>query len=350
MTRRLPLLAVLAAALLLPLACGGDGTASRAGGVDPSGGAFPVRIRHAFGTTTVAAAPARVVTWGWASADAAIAVGVAPVAIPYEEYGGDGDGVLPWIRERLGRDRERLPAVLPNTEEVPFEAIARARPDLILAPYSGISEAEYRTLSDIAPTVAYPGEAWATPWRRTIEIVGRALGREARARSVLATIDRKIADAAAAHPELAGVSVANVWDNAGTFYVYKQADPRVGFTLDLGTKLAPSVASLEGDDAETFYFTLSHERLGELSSDLLVAYADTAEDARRFLDSAPARLMDQVRGGDVAVLVGPARIASVSPPTALSLPWGLDEYVTTLSRVVRDGGPVLSSTVAPARS
>jgi iron complex transport system substrate-binding protein len=342
MARRVPLTVLLLLALAVPLACGSDGTSS--GSPAPtSSDAFPVEVRHAFGTTTVDTAPARVVTWGWASADAAIAVGVVPVAIPFEPYGGDRDGVLPWIRERLRQDDESVPTVLPNTEEVPFEAIAKARPDLILAPYSGISEAEYDTLSDIAPTVAYPGEAWATPWRETIEIVGRALGREARARSVIEAIDRDVADAAAEHPELAGVSVANVWDDAGKFYVYKPADPRVGFTLDLGPELAPSVTELEGADAETFFYTLSHERIGELGSDLLVAYADTPAAARRFLDSAPAKLMDQVRRGDVAFIVGPARIASVSPPTALSLPWGLDEYVATLAQVVRDGGPVLSS-------
>ena len=44
--------------------------------------------------------------------------------------------------------------------------------------------------------------------------------------------------------------------------------------------------------------------------------------------------MPQVTSGAVASLVGAEFIASVSPPTALSLPWGLDEVVTQLATAV----------------
>ena len=54
-----------------------------------------------------------------------------------------------------------------------------------------------------------------------------------------------------------------VWDSAGTFYVYKPADPRVEFTLDLGLVSAPSVDALATDES-TFFSTLSYERLAEL--------------------------------------------------------------------------------------
>jgi iron complex transport system substrate-binding protein len=309
-------------------------TASGAGTTSASGGAtdpFPVTLTHAFGETTIAAEPARVVTWGWGSADAAIAMGVVPVAIPFQEYGGDAEGVLPWIREAVTAEGGTLPTILPNTPDAPpFEAIAAARPDLILAPYSGITESDYGLLTAIAPTVAYPGEAWATPWRETIEIVGSALGRSAAAQQVLADIDAEIDAAAAAHPELAGKSVAMIWDVAGTLYVYRSADPRVEFTLDLGLVNAPSVDALANGD-QTFYYTLSYEQLGQLTSDLIVSYADTPELSQAFLTSAPAQLLEQVRTGAVAEVIGTEFIASVSPPTALSLTWGLDTYVAALA-------------------
>jgi iron complex transport system substrate-binding protein len=41
--------------------------------------------------------------------------------------------------------------------------------------------------------------------------------------------------------------------------------------------------------------------------------------------------MGQVRDGTVAQITGTEFISAVSPPTALSLPWGLDEYVSVLS-------------------
>ena len=296
--------------------------------------AFPVTITHAFGETEITEPPERVVTWGWGSADAAIALGVVPVAIPFQEYGGDEQGVLPWIREALEEQGAELPEILPNTEEAPVEAIAAAEPDLILAAYSGLTEEEYELLSDIAPVVAYPEEAWSTPWRDLIEIVGTALGRRDEAAALLDEIDAELAAQAEAHPELAGKTVAMVWDTGDTFYVYKEADARVEFALALGLEVAPAVRELETDES-TFYFTLSHERLGELESDILVAFADTQEEMDRFLSSAPAQLMPQVREGRVAQMIGTEFIASVSPPTALSVTWGLDDYVAELSEAAQ---------------
>lgn len=58
-------------------------------------------IEHAVGTTEIPEAPERVVTWGWGSMDAAIALGVVPVAMPFQSYGGDDEGVLAWVRERI---------------------------------------------------------------------------------------------------------------------------------------------------------------------------------------------------------------------------------------------------------
>src|SRR5690606_29324462 len=84
-------------------------------------------------------------------------------------------------------------------------------------------------------------------------------------------------------------------------------------------------------DESSFYFTLSHERLGELDSDLLVAFADTREQMDQFLDSAPAQLMSQVREGRVARMVGTEFIAAVPPPTGPSGARGLALYVAELS-------------------
>ena len=39
--------------------------------------------------------------------------------------------------------------VLPETQEAPIEAIAAARPDLIIAVYSGITEAEYEQATEL---------------------------------------------------------------------------------------------------------------------------------------------------------------------------------------------------------
>ncbi|MBN4925347.1 iron-siderophore ABC transporter substrate-binding protein [Hoyosella rhizosphaerae] len=322
-------ISVLLGTLMLSTACGTNGGTGDEQAASASGD-FPRTIEHAFGETVIPTDPTRVVAWGWGSADAAIALGVTPVAMAHQSYGGDDEGVLPWVREALADSGEATPAILPAGTDVPFEAIAAAEPDLILAVYSGITESEYELLSEIAPTIAYPDAPWSTPWRDTIRIVGDALGRVPEATQLLADIDAEVAEKAEAHPELAGKSVALVWDTADALYVYKPADSRVAFTLDLGLVNPDSVDELSNGDS-TFYFTLSRENLGELTSDILVTYADSEQQSTEFLESPAAQLMDQVRRGTVAEVIGTEFIAAVSPPTALSLTWGLDDYVALLS-------------------
>lgn len=329
---------ILAALILVAIgvtACGDGSGEEGSATTAESAAAFPVTIPHAFGETTIEEAPERVVTLGWGSTDAAIALGTVPVAIPFESYGADEDGVLPWIRQALEDRGEPIPTVLPDSpDDPPYEEIAAAEPDVILAPLSGITKKQYELLSQIAPTVAYPGEPWVTPWQEVIEIVGSALGASEQADALLAGIDAQLAEQAAAHPELAGKTVAMVWDADGTFYVYKSADARVAATEALGLVSAPSVEELaEGD--ESFYYTLSYEKLDRLTSDILVSFADSEELSDRFLSSAPAKTMSQVREDRVAEVIGPEFVASVSPPTALSLTWGLDEYTDILADAAR---------------
>lgn len=335
--RRAALLAGPAAALALLLSACGAGTASPSPGPAAGGGsepadaaAFPVSIEHALGTTVVPDAPERVVTWGWGSTEAALALGVTPVAMAAQTYAGDDEGVLPWVREHVEAAGEELPVVLPDSQEPPLEAIAAAAPDLIVAPYSGLTQSEYDLLEAIAPTLAYPDQPWATPWRDTVTLTGTALGLGDEAEQLVADLDAEVAAVAVEHPELAGSSVAVTFPSPDTVYVYKPADARVDFLLDLGLTGAPSVEALASGDS-SFYFTLSPERLDELASDVLVLYADTEGAAQEFLDSPAARLMPQVRSGAVATIVGPELVSAVSPPTALSLRWGLETYADALA-------------------
>jgi iron complex transport system substrate-binding protein len=320
---------------LLLAGCAGSSAPSAAGGGGSASGEFPVTIEHAFGTTTIPEEPARVATWGWASADAVLALGVVPVAIPVQSYGGDDNGVLPWIAEELEEQGAETPTMLAvEGEEPPYEQLAEAAPDLILAPYSGVTEEQYELLSEIAPTVAYPETAWSTPWRDVIEIVGDSLGMPDEAERLLQDIDATIAEQAEAHPEFAGKTLAMVADSAGTFYVYEKTDPRVEFALDLGFESAPAVDELSTGES-TFYYTLSYENLDQLESDVLVSFAATEEEQQAFLESDAAGVMPQVQSGAVASLVGPELVAAVSPPTALSLTWGIDTFVSELSEAAK---------------
>ena len=334
--RRALLAAPLCAALLLTAACG---TADEEPDSGSAGSAdfTPVTFEHAFGETPVEEKPERVATWGWASTDAVLALGVAPVAIPENSYGADAEGYMPWQKEALDEMGAEEPALLTEGEAPPFEEIAAADPDLILAHYSGITKADYDRLSSIAPTVAYPDEPWATPWRDVITTTGEALGMAEEAEQVLEDIDAEVAEAAEAHPEFEGRSIAAVAFPASTYYVYTPADPRVQFLEDLGFTVADSVADLDTGEA-SFFYTLSAEKLDQLTSDVLLSYADD-DAARDAVEDDPAvAAMQQFQDGRVAHVVGQDVVSSVSPPTALSLTWGLDTFVDALSEAVAQAG------------
>ncbi|GAB4064918.1 iron-siderophore ABC transporter substrate-binding protein [Angustibacter speluncae] len=331
-----PAAIVLAAALA---ACGGSdtpdgGTTGAAGGDD----AFEaVTLEHAFGEAEITERPLRVVTWGWGSTDAAIALGVVPVGIPKMVYGADEEGYMPWTKEALDEAGGEMPTLLPDEGAPPFEQIDELEPDVILAQYSGITEADYDKLAQIAPTVAYPDQPWSTPWREVVSTTGQALGLTAEADELLEGIEAEVADAAAAHPQFEGKSIAAVAFDPTTYYVYTPADPRVEFLEDLGFTVASSVSELDTGEA-TFYYTLSGELVDGLTSDVLLSYSETEEDVQRQQSAPELQTMEQFRAGTVAFVVGESVISSVSPPTALSLTWGLDEFVAALAEAVAAAG------------
>ncbi|WP_206516009.1 iron-siderophore ABC transporter substrate-binding protein [Nocardioides pantholopis] len=323
----LPLGALL---LALPLAgCGSDDSDDDAGSGD-AGSFETVSIDHVFGTTEIDERPERVVTWGWGSADAALALGVTPVAMPTNSYGATEEGYMPWQKEAIEASGDEEPTLLTDAEAPPFEEIAAANPDLILANYSGITEADYEKLSKIADTVAYPDQPWATPWRDVITTVGDAIGKSEEADTLLEEIDGEVAQAAADHPEFEGKTIAAVAIDPSAFYVYRAADPRVQFLEDLGFTLAPSVDELDTEE-DTFFYTISTEEVDKLTSDVLLSYVPNEERLAEIEGDKTFSAMEQFRAGTVANVVGEDIVSSVSPPTALSLTWGLDTFVESLA-------------------
>ena len=172
------LAAVAAAALLSLTACStgpGDSTgeaAAPAAESAPAADAFPVTVEHAFGETTIDKQPKRVATVSWVNADVALALGVVPVGMPKDEWGGNDKGSTPWkdaALEKAGAaiGTAKAPAQYSEADGVNYTEIAKTTPDVILAAYSGLTKEEYDKLSKIAPVVAYPEVAYGTPWQES---------------------------------------------------------------------------------------------------------------------------------------------------------------------------------------
>jgi iron complex transport system substrate-binding protein len=330
--RRLALAAAVAVAALALAGCAGTGSTSPTGSA--SGDAqtgFPVTISSALGDVTIESAPKRIATWGWGATDAVLALGIVPVAIPSDDYSGGDDRMPPWISEAIDKLGGEKPAILDSSaSEISVEELLKANPDVLLAPYSGLTQDEYDAVTDAGvAVVAYPEAAWTTPWRDVITITGEALGLKTQAAALLTSLDKQVSDAAAQHPEFAGTTIAYVDDDVDTFYLYLPADARVEILEDLGFVSAPSVAALDKKEG-TFYTTVSYENLDKIDAQVILTQAEEQATLDEFLSSARGQLIPAVKKGAVAAVVGAENASAVSP-TALTLPWLLPTLVDKLA-------------------
>lgn len=329
----LSLAAIVSATALLLTGCAA-GSAEPGASDSASGDGFPVTIHSALGDATIEKKPERIATWGWGATDAVLALGIQPVAIPADTYSGGDDKMPPWISQAVDALGGTKPTILDaSANEIPVEALLKTNPDVLLAPYSGLTQKEYDAVTAAGiPVVAYPDAAWTTPWRDVITITGTALGMSAQAAQLLTNLDTQVKDAAAAHPEFAGTSIAYVDDDVDTFYMYLPSDPRVEILEDLGFVSPPSVTSLDKGEG-TFYTTVSAENLDKIDAQVLFTQAEDQKTLDDFLTSARGTLIPAVKKGAVAAMVGAENVASVSP-TALTLPWALPTITEKLAAAV----------------
>jgi iron complex transport system substrate-binding protein len=330
-----PVLAAAAAATLLAGCGSADEPVAEAAEGSAQSGAFPVSVEHTFGSTTIEEEPERVVVLGWNAQDVVYALGLEPVGMPSYPYGGGDDGVLPWDDEYYDPE---VTTLLDTADGPPLEQIAALRPDVILAPYEGFDEGVYEDLSGIAPTVAYPGEAWTTPWRDQTRMIGQALGMEEEADELIAGTEAQVAAVAEEHPEFEGRTFAYTSLGAEALYLYLPSDPRVQLIEDLGFTTAPSVEELAaGVDAGTFFAQLSLEQAPEIESDVLVGFTDglTAQEAVEsdLYSSVPA-----IEDGAAVVIDDQEVAAASSSVSVLSIPFVLDQLVDELADATADAG------------
>lgn len=341
------LLAVVLATALLVTGCtgaksGGDSNTASSSGVNIDvTDEFPVTITHALGEATLDEAPERVVTLGWAAEDAVVALGVVPVAVPAYGWGADDEGYLPWFRDAVEAMGEPLPETLDAEErsgEVNFEQILGLEPDVILAPFSGISDEDYKRLADIAPTVAYAEQPWASNWQDLTATVGKALGRSAQATELLASTEKLFEGHAAEHPEFSGVNLAygmGMTEGTSELTFYFPADPRVEFVEALGFTTPKSIIDFAERSTLGSSDSTSLELLGDFDDvDVFLAWAGSDDDKQRTIGNPLVSIWKPVAAGKDLVLTDPSLVWATSSPTALNIPWALDNLVPQLAELV----------------
>lgn len=318
--------------LLVAAACGNDRPDDRRDS-EPA-----VTIEHKFGTTRIPGIPQRVVTVGLSEQDPVLALGVTPVAVR-DWYGDYRYATWPWAQDELGDAR---PEVLP-ADALDFERIAALRPDLIVGTYSGITENDYRTLSQIGPTLAQSGEYadYAMPWQEQTRMIGRALGRSDRAEQLIAGVEARFTEARAAHPEFDGATALLAQEGeSGEYDVLSSTSARGSFLTSLGFVVPDEVAALIGAGGEEFA-AVSAEQVGLLDADVLVWQAG-GESGPAFvaqLQAAPLyQRLDVVREGRDVFVTDKGAAGALTWSTVLSIPFALDRLVPKLAAAI-DGDP-----------
>lgn len=296
-------------------------------------GGFPVTIDHAFGTTTIAAKPQRVATVASGNHEVPLALGVVPVGMAAANYGDDdGDGVLPWVAEKLDELGAETPALFDEGDGIDFEAVAATAPDVILAAYSGLSQADYDTLSQIAPVVAYPDAPWTTEWRQMIRMNSAGMGMAAEGDALIARMEGQIADTLTAHPAMAGKNAMFITHldttNLSVVNFYTSADTRVQFFRDLGLAMPRSVT--EASKPGAFAGSISAENIDAFDDvDIVVTYG--SQDLLQAMQADPlVSHMPAVRNGSIVMLKNDP-LGNAANPTPLGVAWVLDDYVTLLA-------------------
>ncbi|WP_018900921.1 iron-siderophore ABC transporter substrate-binding protein [Rhizobium sp. 2MFCol3.1] len=298
---------------------------------------YPITIKHAFGTTVITKKPERIATVEWANHEVPLALGIVPVGMARANFGDDDDdGVLPWNTAKLKELHAETPVLFDEGDGIDFEAVAATKPDVILAAYSGMSQADYETLSQIAPVVAYPEAPYSTDWRETIRMDSAGMGMAAEGEALIAKIEGEIAQTVAGHPELKGKSAMFITHlNATDLSIvnfYTTNDTRVKYFADLGLTSPKSV--VEASQPGKFSGSVSAEHVDSFDDvDILVTYGGQklldALDASPLLSKMPA-----VANGSL-VMLGNNPVGNAANPTPLSVSWVLKDYVALLSEAAK---------------
>lgn len=326
---------ILAGALLM------TGCASKAGDTTSKGSetkaessqsavTYPIVIKHAFGETKIEKEPKNVATVSWSNQDVPLALGVVPVGVSKANYGKvDENGLLPWTAAKYKELGVTKPVVYDDVDGLNFEAISNSHPDVILAAYSGMTQDEYNTLSQIAPVVPYEKNAWQTYWRDQINTNATAMGKKDEGEKLVSDLDTLIKEKAANYKNIKGKTAAFCYispSDLGKIYVYLPTDPRAAYLNDLGLE-TPEFAKELAKTSTDFSVTISAENIEKLKDvDVIVTYGDEAllkqMQADSLLGTVPA-----IKNGSVALIENNSALAASCTPSALSIPATLDDYL-----------------------
>ncbi|MEJ6549613.1 ABC transporter substrate-binding protein [Corynebacterium sp. USCH3] len=273
-----------------------------------------VSVEHAFGNTEVPVRPERAISFSQAWTDAFASLG-HPVAT--EVVSTLFDSGVPWSTDAAGETIGNPGGGADAISSFGVEEIAAKNPDVIFAGYVPDQET-FDALSAIAPTVATVGTGKVDDWREVTTAAGDILEDADGAEEVIAGVDDLMHQVGEDHPAVDGATFAYAAYAEGSFSVISSPEDAANrFFTDLGMTLAaediPGTATNRG-------ISVSAENISLLDMDLLALWvrADSPDGIAGW------SALPSVEHRTAAELDSPAATA-LGAPTALSIPWLLDQ-------------------------
>ncbi|WP_329023305.1 iron-siderophore ABC transporter substrate-binding protein [Streptomyces sp. NBC_00690] len=343
------------AAALVLTGCGGTDASGSDGKGKPaekqnSSAAFPVSIKHAHGTTEIPEKPKRIVAVSWMNQDIVAALGVLPVGVD-KQWGGDKDGHTPWFRTQAEKLGGKLPETLNygDSGEMDFEQILSLDPDLIIGLYSGITDVDYKRLTEIAPTIPYLKRPFdGGTWQDMTRTIGKALGENEKAEALVTDTEGVLAGVVKANPQFKGktftygTALTPGSTEAGLYVDY---DPRVRLLTEIGFVNTPSMKVItDGVKGTNFYGGVSLEKLDTVKADVFVGWAYDPKEVPYSLNDPLFKRWEPIEKKQYAFVETAELGMAVSAPTVLSIPWAMERYAPLLADAVAGKGRSDAST------
>ncbi len=332
LVRNVPRVAVVTVAAFALTACGGgdktETTSSGAAGAKSA--AFPVTVEHKYGSTTIDAAPKKIVTLGLSDQDAVLALGIKPVGA-VDWFKEKPYGKWPWAKDKWG---STPPQIVGERDEYNIEKIAALKPDLVIAQYSGMKKEQYDTLSRMTKVVGQPKghEDYQAPWQVMTRQIGRALGKDAETEKLISDIDARFKAVRDKHPEWKGktVAVGEPYE-PGKFSAFSPKDPKVIFLTEMGFATSTTYRTALGKENIA---DLSVERLDVMEADRTVWLG--TPDTEKAMKADPLYQKTKVHQEKRDLFLpydSPDIGAALSFNTALSIPYAIEQVVPMLEAI-----------------
>lgn len=332
-SRRVGLVAASTAIFALSLtACGSSTETPTEVSSQGSESFTPVTIKNIYGETTIEQLPERVATISWVNADTLLALGTVPVGMDIDSYGQNANNSTDWKDQALASldasiGSENAPVQFAVSDDPDYSAIAATKPDVIFAPYSGLTEEQYKKLGEIAPVVGPIEPNYTASWEQATEAAGQMLGKVAQATELTEKIEGELAKVGEDNPVLKDSSfIAADLSSPDAAYVYSEGDTRPRFLSAIGMTQADYVQKNAAADA--FYFTVSPEKVNEWDADVVFASALAGNTVADIVKGQPLYGQIPAVANDAVALPGTDQATlSISAASPLSIEWAITNVV-----------------------